>query len=85
MANKKVNQRKKQKKRISRLSASGETEQFPPEIMRKWVGEYYRPIKKLVTLRVDADVLAWFKKPGAGYQTRINEALRKAMEGGSRK
>jgi uncharacterized protein (DUF4415 family) len=53
--------------------------------MRKWAAEYYRPIKKLVTLRVDADVLAWFKKPGRGYQTRINEALRKAMTDGSRK
>jgi uncharacterized protein (DUF4415 family) len=83
MANKKVKQSKKQKKRISRLSASGEAEQFPSELMRKWAG-YYRPIKKLVTLRVDADVLFWFKKTGRGYQTRMNEALRKAMEGGSR-
>jgi uncharacterized protein (DUF4415 family) len=75
----------KKRGRISQLSASGETEQFSPETMRKWAGEYYRPIKKLVTLRVDADVLAWFKKPGARYQTRINEALRKAMTDGSRK
>jgi uncharacterized protein (DUF4415 family) len=39
----------------------------------------YRPLKKPVTLRLDADVLAWFKKPGRGYQTRINLALRKTM------
>ena len=39
----------------------------------------YKPIKKPVTLRVDADVLAWFRKPGRGYQTRINRALRKVM------
>jgi uncharacterized protein (DUF4415 family) len=39
----------------------------------------YRPVKKAVTLRLDADVLAWFKKPGRGYQTRINRALRKLM------
>jgi uncharacterized protein (DUF4415 family) len=32
-----------------------------------------------VTLRLDADVLAWFKKLGRGYQTRINQALRKLM------
>jgi uncharacterized protein (DUF4415 family) len=39
----------------------------------------YKPIKKPVTLRLDADVLAWFKKQGRGYQTRINRALRKLM------
>jgi uncharacterized protein (DUF4415 family) len=32
-----------------------------------------------VTLRLDADVLAWFKKQGRGYQTRINRALRGLM------
>lgn len=42
--------------------------------------EYYRPLKKPVTLRLDADVLAWFKKDGRRYQTRINQALRKVME-----
>lgn len=33
--------------------------------------------KQAVSLRLDADVLAWFKKSGAGWQTRMNEALRK--------
>jgi len=42
--------------------------------------EYYRPLKKPVTLRLDADVLAWFKKGGRRYQTRINAALRAVME-----
>jgi uncharacterized protein (DUF4415 family) len=42
--------------------------------------EWYRPIKKPVTLRLDADVLAWFKKGGRGYQTRINRALRNLMK-----
>src|ERR1700739_1165594 len=42
--------------------------------------EFYRPLKKPVTLRLDADVLAWFKKDGRRYQTRINKALRKMME-----
>jgi len=42
--------------------------------------EYYRPLKKPVTLRLDADVLAWFKKDGRRYQTRINQALRSLME-----
>ena len=39
----------------------------------------YKPIKKPVTLRLDADVLAWFKAQGRGYQTRINRALRGVM------
>jgi uncharacterized protein (DUF4415 family) len=42
--------------------------------------EWYKPLKKVVTLRLDADVLAWFKKSGRGYQTRINGALRKLMK-----
>lgn len=42
--------------------------------------EFYRPLKKPVTLRLDADVLAWFKKDGRRYQTRINSALRKVMD-----
>ena len=32
--------------------------------------------KELVSLRIDADVLRWFKATGAGYQTRINAVLR---------
>jgi uncharacterized protein (DUF4415 family) len=55
-----------------------------PEV-RDWrgaiVGKFYRPIKKPVTIRVDADVLAWLKRQGSGYQTRINKLLREAMEG----
>jgi uncharacterized protein (DUF4415 family) len=44
------------------------------------VMEFYKPIKKPVTLRLDADVLAWFRRDGRRYQTRINGALRKVME-----
>lgn len=36
--------------------------------------------KQQVTLRLDADVLAWFKAQGRGYQTRINELLREYMK-----
>ncbi len=42
--------------------------------------EMYRPLKKPITLRLDADVLAWFKKDGRRYQTRINQALRQVMQ-----
>jgi uncharacterized protein (DUF4415 family) len=49
-------------------------------LQRMKIGELYRPLKKPVTLRLDADVLAWFKKDGKRYQTRINQALRSLME-----
>jgi uncharacterized protein (DUF4415 family) len=42
-------------------------------------GLFYRPIKQQLTLRLDADVVAWFKQhagPAEGYQTSINRALR---------
>jgi hypothetical protein len=39
------------------------------------------PINKLLTIRLDADVLAWLKSRGCGYQTRINKLLRVAMAG----
>ena len=34
------------------------------------------PVKQAVTIRLDADVVEWFKGQGAGYQTRINQLLR---------
>jgi uncharacterized protein (DUF4415 family) len=42
-------------------------------------GLFYRPIKKQITLRLDADLIEWFRLQSTsdiGYQTRINEALR---------
>jgi uncharacterized protein (DUF4415 family) len=39
-------------------------------------GKFYKPVKEHVNLRLDKDVLEWFKHAGVGYQTRINEALR---------
>lgn len=51
--------------------------------MRTWMvaerGEFYRPVKEQITLRLDKDVIAWFKAGGEGYQTRINEALRELV------
>ena len=38
------------------------------------------PTKQQLTIRLDADVLAWLKSNGRGYQTRINRILRAAME-----
>jgi uncharacterized protein (DUF4415 family) len=42
-------------------------------------GQFYRPIKKQVTARLDADVLDWLKKQGKGYQSRMNAILRREM------
>lgn len=42
--------------------------------------EVHLPGKKAVTIRLDADVLEWFKGQGAGYQTRINQLLRQYMQ-----
>jgi uncharacterized protein (DUF4415 family) len=46
-------------------------------------GVFYRPIKQQLTLRLDADVVAWFKHhttSSEGYQTRINRALREYVQ-----
>ena len=40
---------------------------------------FYRPVKVMTTVRLDADVLAWLRSQGKGYQTRINSILRKEM------
>jgi uncharacterized protein (DUF4415 family) len=40
---------------------------------------FYRPFKKQLTLRLDADVIAWLRSHGKGYQTRANALLRAAM------
>jgi uncharacterized protein (DUF4415 family) len=50
-----------------------------------FVGKYYRPLKKSLTIRLDADVLAWLKAQGRGYQTRINMLLRMAMKSRARR
>jgi uncharacterized protein (DUF4415 family) len=42
-------------------------------------GRFYRPVKRQITARVDADVLEWLKSPGKGYQSRINAILRREM------
>ena len=46
-------------------------------------GVFYRPVKKQITLRLDADIIAWFKAhapEGRGYQTYINGALREHVQ-----
>ena len=46
-------------------------------------GVLYRPVKRQITLRIDADVIEWFKsraRKGEGYQTNINRALREYVK-----
>jgi uncharacterized protein (DUF4415 family) len=42
---------------------------------------FYRPVKQQLTLRLDADIIAWLRRQGRGYQTRANALLRDAMLG----
>ena len=58
------------------LSGIPEIQKLPPDAI---IGKFYRPRKASVTIRLDADVLAWLKGSGGGYQTRINEYLRRLM------
>ena len=57
-----------------------------PEILdwsRAKRGLFYRPVKQQLTLRLDVDVIAWFKNhttSDEGYQTRINRALREYVQ-----
>jgi uncharacterized protein (DUF4415 family) len=50
-----------------------------PEI-KDWraaeIGKFYRPRKQSVTIRLDADILAWFKARSPKYQTAVNRVLR---------
>lgn len=53
-------------------------EMFARAVLRR----NFKPIprKKQLTLRVDSDVVDWYKKQGPGYQTRINSLLRAYMK-----
>jgi uncharacterized protein (DUF4415 family) len=42
-------------------------------------GHLYRPVKRIVTARLDGDVLEWLKSQGRGYQSRMNAILRREM------
>jgi uncharacterized protein (DUF4415 family) len=52
------------------------TEEFWKNAVRD---RYYKPVKTSTTVRIDADVLAWLRSQGKGYQSRINAILRRTM------
>ena len=57
-------------------------EMLGPPIVRRSRGPQKAPTKVLTTIRLDADVIAFFRAQGRGYQTRINEELRRVKERG---
>jgi len=62
---------------------TGEAPEWTPETFARAVarrGLKPVPKKTLLSLRIDADVIEWFKKQGAGYQSRMNALLRAYME-----
>ena len=75
---KRVTKRTKARGRVRKIVASAESRPRPRYLPEGLAG-MYKPLKKPVTLRLDADILAWFQRGGRGYQTRINQALRKVM------
>lgn len=77
----------RQKRELEALAAMPEsaidTSDIPASPPGAWKhavrGKWYRPVKKPVSIRLDADVLAWLKSQGNGYQTRVNSVLREKM------
>jgi uncharacterized protein (DUF4415 family) len=53
-------------------------EMFARAVVRKGLKPVQR--KEQLTLRIDSDVLEWFRRQGQGYQTKINALLRAYME-----
>jgi uncharacterized protein (DUF4415 family) len=76
-----------QRARMRRLAARPDSEidtsDIPEWTDEQWKnavrGDLYRPVKRQITARVDADVLDWLKAQGKGYQSRINAILRREM------
>jgi uncharacterized protein (DUF4415 family) len=75
---KRVTKRVKTSRRVTKIEAAARSRRRPRYLPEELAG-MYKPVKKPVTVRLDADVLAWFQRAGRGYQTRINQALRKVM------
>jgi uncharacterized protein (DUF4415 family) len=75
------------KRRLEKLSRRSDEEidtSDIPELTEKfWQNAvrnpFYRPVKQQLTLRLDADIIAWLRRQGRGYQTRANALLRDAM------
>jgi len=75
--------RAKLKALSTRPESEIDTSDIPEMTEEQWKnarrGHFYRPRKRQITARVDADVLDWLKAQGKGYQSRINAILRREM------
>ena len=69
-------------KRQKRADASQIDYSDIPALTDKQLAQFRRPPKKLVAVRLDADVFEWLQQYGAGYSTRINNVLRVVMSRG---
>jgi uncharacterized protein (DUF4415 family) len=75
------------KRKLAKLAARPDSEidfsDIPPLKATFWKNAvrnpFYRPVKQQLTVRLDADVVAWLRRHGRGYQTRLNQVLRDAM------
>jgi len=92
MTNKPKKTSKKEGKRRARpvmvrqLQASIEEDiELAMELETQTESRWSRPRRQRVCLRIDLEVVDWFKSKGAGYQTRINRVLRKVMEEGKKR
>jgi uncharacterized protein (DUF4415 family) len=84
----KAKKKRSRKGTIGRIFAAVPLEDELLEIAEGDAGSelwWNRPRKKKVSLRLDYEVLDWFKAKGPGYQTRINRILRRVMEEGKGK
>lgn len=77
----------KQRREIAAIAARPDSEidysdipRLPESFWKDAVrNPFYRPVKQQLTVRLDADVVAWLRMQGKGYQTRLNRLLRAAM------
>jgi uncharacterized protein (DUF4415 family) len=69
-------------KRVDPDNPPWSDEMLGSPVLKRGRGPQKSPTKVLTTVRLDADVIAFFKSQGRGYQTRINDELRKVVAKG---
>ena len=75
------------KRKLAKLAQRPDSEidfsEIPPLEESFWKdavrNPFYRPVKQQLAVRLDADVVAWLRRQGKCYQTRLNHVLRRAM------
>lgn len=69
------------KRALAQAPDTVDTSDIPPTTPEQWAtARLVVPAKKQISIRLDEDVLAWFKAQEGAYQTRINAVLRTYME-----